>query len=110
MVVLRLIGPLLIEQIRTAARQGAKIICTQELFSSAYFCSGQDSQNFDLAEPIPGKISEQLSELAAELNVVIVAAYFEKRSSALYHNSAIIINSDGALLGVYRKTHIPQDP
>lgn len=99
-----------VEQIRNAASQGAKIICTQELFTSAYFCREQDSQNFDLAESIPGKISDRLSKLAAELEVVIIAAYFEKRSSALFHNSAIVLDSDGTLLGVYRKTHIPQDP
>lgn len=97
-------------QIRDAAEQGAQIICTQELFNTAYFCSEQNTDHFNMAEVIPGPTSECLSALALELEVVIVAAYFEKRSSALYHNTAIIIDSDGALLGRYRKMHIPQDP
>lgn len=99
-----------LDQIRIAASKGAKVICTQELFASAYFCRAQETHYFDLAETIPGAISEVLSKLAAELDVVIIAAYFEKRSSALYHNSAIVLDRDGSLLGTYRKTHIPQDP
>lgn len=99
-----------INQIRQAAVKGAKIICTQELFNSSYFCREQDTRNFELAEMIPGKTSQILSEIAAELEVVLIACYFEKRSSALYHNSAIVLDKDGTLLGTYRKTHIPQDP
>ena len=99
-----------LEQIKVLAGQGAQIICTQELFNTHYFCNKQDTKQFDLAESIPGKTSEIFSRLAEELGVVIIAAYFEKRSSAIYHNSAIVINSDGTHLGTYRKTHIPQDP
>ena len=97
-------------QIRSLADRGAQIVCTQELFHTNYFCNEQDAENFDLAETIPGETSEVFSSLAKELGVVIIAAYFEKRSSAMYHNSAIVLDSDGAHLGTYRKTHIPQDP
>lgn len=99
-----------LEQIKALANQGAQIICTQELFNTSYFCSEQNTRNFDLAESIPGETSEIFSRLAKELGVVIIAAYFEKRSSAIYHNSAIVVDSDGSHLGTYRKTHIPQDP
>ncbi len=99
-----------VKEIRRLAEQGAQIICTQELFNTAYFCREQNTEHFDLAESIPGKTSDLLSGLAKELGVVVVAAYFEKRSSALYHNTAIVIDSDGQLLGSYRKAHIPQDP
>ena len=99
-----------LEQIKALANQGAQIICTQELFNTSYFCSEQNTRNFDLAESIPGETSKIFSRLAKELGVVIIAAYFEKRSSAIYHNSAIVVDSDGSHLGTYRKTHIPQDP
>ena len=99
-----------LEQIRILAGQGAQVICTQELFNTNYFCNEQDPKHFDLAESIPGATSEIFSALAKELGVVIIAAYFEKRSSAIYHNSAIVVDSDGTHLGTYRKTHIPQDP
>jgi N-carbamoylputrescine amidase len=97
-------------QIRRAAAAGAQIICTQELFNTPYFCINQDIQGFDLAEPIPGPSTEVLSALAAELEVVLVAALFEKRVAGIYHNTAVCIDADGALLGKYRKMHIPQDP
>lgn len=99
-----------LEQIKLLAGQGAQIICTQELFNTNYFCNEQNTEQFDLAESIPGETSEIFSALAKELGVVIIAAYFEKRSSAIYHNSAIIVDSDGTHIGTYRKTHIPQDP
>ena len=99
-----------VAEIRRLAEQGAQIICTQELFNTAYFCQEQSTEHFDRAESIPGETSELLSELAKELGVVLVAAYFEKRSSAFYHNTAIVIDRDGRLLGAYRKAHIPQDP
>ena len=99
-----------LEQIKVLAGQGAQIICTQELFNTNYFCNEQNTEQFDLAESIPGETSKIFSALAKELGVVIIAAYFEKRSSAIYHNSAIIVDSDGTHLGTYRKTHIPQDP
>jgi N-carbamoylputrescine amidase len=98
------------DKIREAARQGAQIICTEELFRSQYFCREEDARLFDLAETIPGPSTERLQPLAAELGVVIVASLFEKRATGLYHNTAVIIDADGALLGRYRKMHIPDDP
>jgi N-carbamoylputrescine amidase len=93
-----------------AAKQGAKIICTQELFRSQYFCQSEDHANFDLAEPIPGPSTAAFQKLAKKYKVVIIASLFEKRASGLYHNTAAIIDADGKLLGVYRKMHIPDDP
>ncbi len=99
-----------ITQIREAARQGAQVICTQELFQSLYFCQAEDPANFDLAESIPGPTTETLGKLAKELGVAIVASLFERRAAGLYHNTAAIIDADGTLLGRYRKMHIPDDP
>src|SRR6478735_2733244 len=93
-----------------AARQGAKIICTQELFRSQYFCQSEDHAHFKLAESIPGPSTAAFQKLAKKHRVVIVASLFEKRASGLYHNTAVIIDADGKLLGVYRKMHIPDDP
>jgi N-carbamoylputrescine amidase len=93
-----------------AARRGAKIICTQELFRSQYFCQKEDHGNFRLAERIPGPSTEAFQEFAKRRKVVVVASLFEKRASGLYHNSAAVIDADGSLLGVYRKMHIPDDP
>jgi N-carbamoylputrescine amidase len=93
-----------------AAKQGAKIICTQELFRSQYFCQSEDHENFKLAETIPGPSTKALQALAKKHKVVIVGSLFEKRASGLYHNTAVIIDADGKLLGVYRKMHIPDDP
>jgi N-carbamoylputrescine amidase len=97
----------LVEQ---AARKGAQIICTQELFRSQYFCQAEDHAYFDLAEPIPGPSTAAFQKLAKKHGVVIVASLFEKRASGLYHNTAVIIDADGSLLGIYRKMHIPDDP
>jgi N-carbamoylputrescine amidase len=99
-----------VERIREAARNGARIVCLQELFRSQYFCREEDARLFDLAETIPGPSTQRLCPLAAELGVVIVASLFEKRATGLYHNTAAIIDADGALLGIYRKMHIPDDP
>ena len=93
-----------------AAKQGAKIICTQELFRSQYFCQSEDHENFKLAESIPGPSTAAYQKLAKKHGVVIVASLFEKRASGLYHNTAVVIDADGALLGIYRKMHIPDDP
>jgi len=93
-----------------AAKQGAQIICTQELFTSQYFCQSEDYENFKLAEPIPGPSTAAFQKLAKKYNVVIVASLFEKRTAGLYHNTAAIIDADGSLLGMYRKMHIPDDP
>ncbi len=99
-----------IDLIRRAAAGGARIICTQEMFTTLYFCRTQDTAHFDLAEPMPGPTTDTLRALAAELEVVIIAAAFEKRAPGLHHNTAAIIDADGSLLGLYRKMHIPQDP
>jgi N-carbamoylputrescine amidase len=93
-----------------AARMGARIICTQELFRSQYFCQSEDSDNFRLAESIPGPATRAFQKLAKERRVVIVASLFEKRAEGLYHNTAVVIDADGKLLGRYRKMHIPDDP
>ncbi len=99
-----------IEQIRLAASQGAQIICLQELFRSLYFCQSEDTSCFRLAEPIPGPTTETLSRLAAELEIVLVASLFEQRAAGLFHNTAVVIDADGSLVGKYRKMHIPDDP
>jgi len=99
-----------IQKIRQAASGGAKIICTQELFLSKYFCVNQEAEKFDLAEQIPGITTYVLCELAKELGVVIVASLFENRGNEVYHNTSVVIDADGQYLGKYRKMHIPQDP
>jgi N-carbamoylputrescine amidase len=93
-----------------AAKQGAQIICTQELFCSQYFCQSENHDHFKLAEAIPGPSTEAFQKLAKKYKVVIIASLFEKRASGLYHNTAVIIDADGSLLGIYRKMHIPDDP
>ncbi len=93
-----------------AAKDGAKIICTQELFASQYFCQSEDHQYFQLAERIPGPSTAAFQKLAKKYKVVIIASLFEKRAAGLYHNTAVIIDADGSLLGIYRKMHIPDDP
>ena len=99
-----------VEGIREAARRGAQIVCTQELFLGPYFCQTEDHEFFKLAEPIPGPTTEAMQALAKELGIVIVASLFEKRAEGLYHNTAAIIDADGSYLGKYRKMHIPDDP
>ena len=96
--------------IREAAANGAQIVCTQELFTTEYFCRTEECDLFDLAEPVPGELTEAHRKLAAELGVVIVASGFEKRATGLYHNTAWVVDADGSFLGMYRKMHIPQDP
>lgn len=96
--------------VEAAAKKGAKIICTQELFRSYYFCQNEDHANFKLAESIPGPSTDAFQKIAKKHGVVIIASLFEKRAAGLYHNSAAIIDADGALLGIYRKMHIPDDP
>jgi len=93
-----------------AARRGAQIICTQELFRSQYFCQREDHKNFKLAEPIPGPTTDAFCRLAKKHRVVVIASLFEKRAAGVYHNTAAIIDADGSLLGRYRKMHIPDDP
>ena len=93
-----------------AAKQGAKIICTQELFRSQYFCQTEDHKYFKLAEPIPGPTTQAFQKIAKKHRAVIIASLFEKRAAGVYHNTAAIIDADGSLLGLYRKMHIPDDP
>jgi len=93
-----------------AAKKGANIICTQELFRSQYFCQAENHDYFKLAEPIPGPSSKAFQAIAKKYGCVIIASLFEKRASGLYHNTAVIIDADGKLLGIYRKMHIPDDP
>ncbi len=99
-----------IEKIKEAAAKGAQIVCLQELFTSLYFCDVEDYDNFKLAESIPGASTDALSKVAAELNVVIIASLFEKRTEGLYHNTTAVIDAGGKYLGKYRKMHIPDDP
>ena len=101
---------LTIERIREAAARGAQIVCLQELFNAPYFCKVTDAERFDLAEPIPGPTVEAMQRVAKELAVVIVVPIFERRAAGVYHNSAAVVDADGALLGVFRKMHIPDDP
>ena len=99
-----------IDGIREAAAGGARLVLLQELHRSLYFCQREDSACFDLAEPIPGPTSERLGALARELGLVIVASLFERRAAGLYHNTAVVLEADGSLAGIYRKMHIPDDP
>jgi N-carbamoylputrescine amidase len=101
-----------IANIESLAQSGAQIICTQELYQTPYFCQVMDSQIFLLAEEVHAEADtvKSLRSLAADLNVVIIASLFEKRSIGLYHNSSVVIDADGSYLGKYRKMHIPQDP
>jgi N-carbamoylputrescine amidase len=98
------------ERIREAARRGAQIVCTHELFRGEYFCRTEDAALFDLAEAIPGPATEALSKVARENEVAIVASLFERRAAGIYHNTCAVIDADGSFLGKYRKMHIPDDP
>src|SRR5437588_2533998 len=99
-----------VERIHQAAKDGAQIICLPELFRSPYFCQRQDPSLFDLAEPIPGPTTELMSKVARETACVIVASIFERRAPGVYHNTAVVLDADGSLRGIYRKMHIPEDP
>ena len=96
--------------VERAAAQGAKIICTQELFRSKYFCQVEDHRFFKLAEPIPGPSTDALGKVARKYKATVIASLFEKRTHGLYHNTAAVIDADGSILGIYRKMHIPDDP
>ncbi|MEJ2316092.1 MAG: carbon-nitrogen hydrolase [Gammaproteobacteria bacterium] len=100
----------LLGDIRTAAAAGAALILLPELHNSDYFCQVEETANFDLAEPVPGPSTSQLSAVAAEAGIVVVASLFEKRATGLYHNTAVVLDSDGSIAGKYRKMHIPDDP
>jgi len=96
--------------VREAAKRGAQLVLLQELHASVYFCQHENTELFNLAEPIPGPSSERLSKLAKELGIVLVASLFERRAPGLYHNTAVVFERDGAIAGKYRKMHIPDDP
>jgi N-carbamoylputrescine amidase len=96
--------------IRRAASQGAQLVMLQELHTGLYFCQVENTDYFDLAETIPGPSTDTLGKLAAELGIVIVCSLFEKRATGLYHNTAVVLDTDGSIAGKYRKMHIPDDP
>jgi len=96
--------------IREAAKKGATVVCLPELYRSLYFCQSEDHANFKLAEAIPGPSTKALSALAKKLKIAIVGSLFERRSAGVYHNTAVVLDTDGRLTGMYRKMHIPDDP
>lgn len=96
--------------IRDAAARGAKLVVLQELHCGPYFCQTEDAGIFDLAEPIPGPGTAVFAGLAKELGVVLVTSLFERRAAGLYHNTAVVLEADGSIAGIYRKMHIPDDP
>jgi N-carbamoylputrescine amidase len=99
-----------VEKVGEAASQGAQVICLPEMYRTPYFCQHEDFAMFDLAEPVPGPSSTAFAKAAKEHNVAVIVPIFEKRAPGLYHNSALIYDTDGSLLGIYRKMHIPDDP
>jgi N-carbamoylputrescine amidase len=99
-----------IARIRQAAQAGARVICLPELFRSPYFCQRQDPALFDLAESIPGPTTDRLARVASDTGTVIIASVFERRTAGVYHNTAVVLDADGEVLGIYRKMHIPDDP
>lgn len=98
------------EQVREAARMGAQVVCLPELFRTQYFCQREDAALFDLAETVPGPTTDLMSQIAREKKIVIVVSVFERRARGLYHNTAVLLDTDGSIKGLYRKMHIPDDP
>jgi N-carbamoylputrescine amidase len=99
-----------VARVGEAARAGAEVVCLPELFRSTYFCQKEDPALFDLAEPVPGPSTEALGRAAKKSGVAVVAPIFERRAAGLYHNTAVILDADGTVAGLYRKMHIPDDP
>lgn len=99
-----------IDRLHQASAKGAQIVCLPELFQTQYFCQREDAALFDLAEPIPGPTTSRLAEAARLLRIVLIASLFEKRAPGVYHNTAVMIDADGSVCGIYRKMHIPDDP
>lgn len=93
-----------------ATRRGAQLVLLQELHALRYFCQAEDTAAFDLAEPVPGPTTDALGRVAAELGVVVVASVFERRAPGLHHNTAVVLDRDGRVAGLYRKMHVPDDP
>jgi len=99
-----------ITRVRLAASKGANIVCLQELFNAPYPCQSEAHERFQLAESIPGPTSKAMSDVAKECSVVVTGSVFERRAHGLYHNTALVFDTDGAQVGFYRKMHIPDDP
>jgi N-carbamoylputrescine amidase len=99
-----------LDLVHKAADQGAQLVVTPELFASLYFCQVEDAAYFDLAEPIPGPTTEALARAAKERGVTIVGSVFEKRAAGIFHNTCVVLDEHGKLIGKYRKMHIPDDP
>ncbi len=100
----------LAEKIKKLAKDGAQLVVLQELHDSLYFCQTESTDNFDMATPIPGETTDFYGNLAKECGIVLVTSLFEKRAPGLYHNTAVVFESDGHIAGIYRKMHIPDDP
>ena len=99
-----------VQRVREAADQGAHLVCLPELFRTYYIGQREDHALFDLAEAIPGPSTEALGKVAKEKGVVVIASLFERRAAGLYHNTAVTLDADGSMKGMYRKMHIPDDP
>ena len=99
-----------LKRVAEAAKRGVQIVCLPELFRSLYFCQTEDHDNFKLAEPIPGPTTEALGQAARKHRIVLIGSIFERRSAGVYHNTAVVFDADGSLVGKYRKMHIPDDP
>ena len=99
-----------VAKVEEASRQGARIVCLPELFRSQYFCQKEDPALFDLAELVPGPSTEALGKVAGKHKVVIIVPVFERRTAGIYHNSVVVVDSDGSIAGLYRKMHVPDDP
>ena len=99
-----------VAKVEEASRHGAEVVCLPELFRSQYFCQKEDAALFDLAEPVPGPSTGALGKVAGQLNVVIIVPVFERRTAGIYHNSVVVVDSDGSIAGLYRKMHVPDDP
>ena len=98
------------ERVEEAAHRGAAVVCLPELYRTPYFCQREDPALFDLAEPVPGPSTERFAAVARRHRVAVVVPVFERRAAGLYHNSAVVIDADGSVAGIYRKMHIPDDP
>src|ERR1041385_170114 len=97
-------------RIADAAKRGAQIVCLPELFRSLYFCQTEDHDNFNLTEPIPAPTTDALGKAARKHRIVLIGSIFERRSAGVYHNTAVVFDTDGSLVGKYRKMHIPDAP
>ncbi len=99
-----------VARVREAARAGAQVVCLPELFRSRYFAQREDPAQFALAEPVPGPSTQALAAVAKDTGCVVIVPVFERRAAGLYHNSAVVLDADGRVAGLYRKMHIPDDP